>query len=85
MENISTAILYLQKIYQENVILLGALSIYVIGFLTYIDILGYALYFYKVKPTHLWRLLIVWCRKKESNPRPLHYKCTALPAELLRH
>ena len=26
-----------------------------------------------------------WCRKRDSNPRPPHYECDALPAELLRH
>ena len=26
-----------------------------------------------------------WCRVKESNPRPSHYKCAALPSELTRH
>ncbi len=25
-----------------------------------------------------------WCRVKESNPRPSHYKCAALPTELTR-
>ena len=25
-----------------------------------------------------------WCRKRDSNPRPIHYECTALPTELLR-
>ena len=28
---------------------------------------------------------IVWCRWKESNPRPSHYECAALPTELHRH
>src|SRR5580698_7343949 len=27
----------------------------------------------------------VWCRKEESNPRPSHYECAALPSELFRH
>lgn len=26
----------------------------------------------------------MWCRKRDSNPRPPHYECDALPAELLR-
>ena len=26
-----------------------------------------------------------WCRIEESNPRPSHYKCAALPTELIRH
>ena len=26
-----------------------------------------------------------WCRRRDSNPRPQHYECRALPAELLRH
>jgi hypothetical protein len=26
-----------------------------------------------------------WCRRRESNPRPAHYECAALPTELLRH
>ena len=26
-----------------------------------------------------------WCRKRDSNPRPPHYECGALPAELPRH
>src|SRR5712671_3689557 len=25
-----------------------------------------------------------WCRKRDSNPRPPHYECGALPTELLR-
>src|SRR5688500_18223759 len=25
-----------------------------------------------------------WCRRRDSNPRPTHYECVALPAELLR-
>ena len=25
-----------------------------------------------------------WCRKRDSNPRPTHYECAALPTELLR-
>jgi hypothetical protein len=25
-----------------------------------------------------------WCRKRDSNPRPPHYECDALPTELLR-
>src|SRR4051794_27418321 len=25
-----------------------------------------------------------WCRVKDSNPRPSHYKCAALPTELTR-
>ena len=25
-----------------------------------------------------------WCRKEESNPRPSHYECAALPSELFR-
>jgi hypothetical protein len=25
-----------------------------------------------------------WCRRRDSNPRPAHYECAALPAELLR-
>lgn len=25
-----------------------------------------------------------WCRRRDSNPRPQHYECRALPAELLR-
>ena len=28
--------------------------------------------------------LILWCRWKESNPRPSHYECAALPTELHR-
>jgi mitochondrial chaperone BCS1 len=36
MENLQSLVLQLQKIYQENVLLLGALSIYVLGFLTYV-------------------------------------------------
>ena len=32
-----------------------------------------------------WRkLLFFWCRWKESNPRPSHYECAALPTELHR-
>src|SRR5690606_30664577 len=27
---------------------------------------------------------LVWCRKRESNPRPAHYECAALPTELFR-
>src|SRR5581483_6854700 len=27
----------------------------------------------------------VWCRGRDSNPRPPHYECGALPAELPRH
>ena len=30
-------------------------------------------------------LLGCWCRWKESNPRPSHYECAALPTELHRH
>lgn len=26
-----------------------------------------------------------WCRRRDLNPRPTHYECVALPAELLRH
>ena len=26
-----------------------------------------------------------WCRRDESNTRPSHYKCAALPTELRRH
>src|SRR5580698_4068648 len=26
-----------------------------------------------------------WCRGRDSNPRPPHYECGALPAELPRH
>src|ERR1700722_7978403 len=26
-----------------------------------------------------------WCRGRDSNPRPTHYECVALPAELPRH
>src|SRR6188768_3818650 len=26
-----------------------------------------------------------WCRKQESNLRPTHYECAALPTELFRH
>ena len=26
-----------------------------------------------------------WCRRRDSNPRPQHYECRALPTELLRH
>lgn len=26
----------------------------------------------------------IWCRLKELNPRPSHYKCAALPTELSR-
>src|SRR5690625_6060321 len=26
-----------------------------------------------------------WCRWRDSNPRPPHYECDALPAELHRH
>ncbi len=26
----------------------------------------------------------IWCRIEESNPRPSHYKCAALPTELIR-
>ena len=29
--------------------------------------------------------LLLWCRWKESNPRPSHYECAALPTELHRH
>lgn len=25
-----------------------------------------------------------WCRKQESNLRPTHYECAALPTELFR-
>jgi hypothetical protein len=25
-----------------------------------------------------------WCRQEESNPRPSHYECAALPTELCR-
>src|SRR5665811_1985834 len=25
-----------------------------------------------------------WCRRRDSNPRPPHYECDALPTELLR-
>ena len=25
-----------------------------------------------------------WCRRRDSNPRPTHYECVALPPELLR-
>ena len=25
-----------------------------------------------------------WCRRRDSNPRPSHYECDALPSELLR-
>ena len=25
-----------------------------------------------------------WCRERDSNPRPTHYECVALPAELPR-
>jgi hypothetical protein len=28
---------------------------------------------------------MLWCRKEESNPRPSHYECAALPTELFRH
>ncbi len=31
--------------------------------------------------TKLWRK---WCRRRDSNPRPTHYECAALPTELLR-
>ena len=26
-----------------------------------------------------------WCRRKDLNPQQTHYKCVALPFELLRH
>ncbi len=26
-----------------------------------------------------------WCRRRDLNPRPTHYECVALPAELRRH
>ena len=26
-----------------------------------------------------------WCREQESNLRPTHYECAALPTELFRH
>src|ERR1700682_5977335 len=29
--------------------------------------------------------MLFWCRWKESNPRPSHYECAALPTELHRH
>src|SRR5579872_632821 len=29
--------------------------------------------------------LVKWCRQRESNPRPTHYECVALPTELRRH
>ena len=29
--------------------------------------------------------MLLWCRWKESNPRPSHYECAALPTELHRH
>ena len=29
-------------------------------------------------------ITINWCRKEESNPRPSHYECAALPTELFR-
>ena len=28
--------------------------------------------------------MILWCRRRDSNPRPTHYECVALPPELLR-
>ena len=28
--------------------------------------------------------LKIWCRRRDSNSRPTHYECVALPAELLR-
>lgn len=27
---------------------------------------------------------VEWCRRRDLNPRPTHYECVALPAELLR-
>ena len=39
---------------------------------------------YKGTP-HRLPLLRKWCRREESNPRPSHYKCAALPTELHRH
>ena len=34
---------------------------------------------------HGWSLSpYYWCRKEESNLRPMHYECTALPTELFR-
>src|ERR1700724_2713068 len=30
------------------------------------------------------RKLILWCREEDSNLRPAHYECAALPAELSR-
>ena len=36
------------------------------------------------KRGHLSPFDIIWCRKQESDLRPLHYECTALPTELFR-
>ena len=42
--------------------------------------------FLKTKSRPVGRLLILsWCRRRESNPRPFAYEATALPAELHRH
>ena len=31
------------------------------------------------------QLTFIWCRRQDSNSRPPHYKCGALPTELQRH
>src|SRR5260370_22320472 len=36
------------------------------------------------KPMYPERTTRKWCRKRDSNPRPPHYECGALPTELLR-
>jgi hypothetical protein len=32
-----------------------------------------------------WGIFQKWCRWRDSNPRPTHYECVALPPELHRH
>jgi hypothetical protein len=39
----------------------------------------------RVKPAHDDITVKIWCRGEDSNLRPTHYECVALPAELPRH
>ena len=38
----------------------------------------------KGQPRRIGLFACYWCRREESNPRPSHYECAALPTELCR-
>ena len=43
-----------------------------------VDLLGLNVFNIRI----LYPIAIIWCQRKESNPRPAHYECAALPTEL---